>query len=508
MDQRPNVSLENSSKPSKVMALIALVIAIALPFILVKSFPNKQKANYDAEQAQAAEELQETLLPTPEVTESVKQRPDTSISEHSLAAAKTRPAGESKKDRVATATTASPRTTTASAVKEKIQTESKQAKTKVVVERDSGPKTLVTRRRDSLAAVFSRIGLNRQLLQTITKENPRIKSLTRLRPNEKLEYHIKNRTLEKMNIPYSNTQSLVLYRDGQHYRTKINPYKITSQNHHVTATVRGSLYTTAKRYNISYKLIQQMTEILAWDINFAKDIRANDQFTIVYRTTMANDRVIGTGEIVAVSYRNRGKTFQAVLHTSRSGRSDYYSPKGNSLKNAFNRYPLRFTHISSTFSAARNHPILRYKRPHKGVDLAAPIGTPIMATGDGRIEIIGRQSGYGNMIKIKHNNTYNTIYGHMLRFQKGLSKGTYVKKGQIIGYVGQSGLATGPHCHYEFHINQNPKNPTTVDLPRGDSVPAREMASFRANSNKLLSLIKSLESGHFAKANRKGTRVG
>lgn len=513
MDQRPNVSLDNSTKPSKFMALIALVIAIALPFILVKSFPHKQKANYDPDLNQANTEIHESQLPTIAANKQRLDSLDTSPKQRPIHSSGTRPAGESQrllpgsKLTASTSTAAIHKTTTPTIEK---TTSALSIKAAPVVEKESGPKTILTRRRDTLTAVFNRIGLPSQLLRTIARENPRIKTLTRLRPNEQLQYQLKNRTLEKMSIPYTNTQALILYREGSHYRTKIDSYKITTQNHYVTAIVHGSLYTTAKRYNIPHKLIQQMTEIFSWDINFAKDVQSNDQFTLVYKTTYANDKVIATGEIVAASYRNRGKTFQAILHTSRSGHSDYYSPKGSSLKNAFNRYPLRFSHISSTYSLARNHPILRYKRPHKGVDLAAPIGTPIMATGDGHIEIIGRQSGYGNMVKIKHNSTYSTIYGHMLRFQKGLSKGAFVKKGQIIGYVGQSGLASGPHCHYEFHINQQPKNPTTVDLPRGDAVPTREMASFKANSNKLLSLIQSYESGRFAKAanNKKNSKLG
>ena len=134
----------------------------------------------------------------------------------------------------------------------------------------------------------------------------------------------------------------------------------------------------------------------------------------------------------------------------------------HSFKKAFSRYPIKFSHISSTFALSRYHPILHYKRAHKGIDLAAPIGTPIQATGDGVIAIIDRHNGYGNMIKIKHDKTYSTVYGHMLRFQKGLSKGSKVKRGQVIGYVGQTGLATGPHCHYELHVNNQPRNPTTI----------------------------------------------
>ena len=270
-----------------------------------------------------------------------------------------------------------------------------------------------------------------------------------------------------MIIPYTITQYLVIYKDKEHYKSKINTRKMNSHSHFLTATVQGSLYGTAKRYNIPSKLIRQMTEIFTWNINFAKDIKAGDQFSIVYKAYYIDDKLVGTGDILAVSYKNRGKTFEAIRLTNRAGHSDYYTPQGVSLKKAFNRYPVKFSHISSTFSLSRYHPILHYSRPHKGIDLAARIGTPIEATGDGRIEVIGRQNAYGNMIKINHNKTFSTIYGHMLKFQKGLSKGDYVKRGQIIGYVGQTGLASGPHCHYEFHINHQPKNPATIDLPRG-----------------------------------------
>ncbi len=503
MDQQPNVSLDDTTKPSKLSALLALVIAFALPFILVQSFPHKQKAIYDTDNPL----LQFTPLEPPSAKfphfshrESV---PSDSKSSLQLTNISPNPQTQTAVTLTTTASTsaipppanphlpAQPSTTSTKPV--------------AVTDRENELTTIKTREKDSLTTVFRRLGLTSQTLQTIMRENPRAKALAKLQPNQQLQFLIKNHTLEKMIAPISSTQFIVVYRQGRHYTTKINSYKIASHNHYMTATVQGSLYTTAKRHNIPYKLVQQMTEIFAWDINFAKDVKVGDQFTIIYKALFVEDKMVGTGDIIAVSYRNRGKTFQAVMHTSRAGHSDYYSPQGTSLKNAFNRYPLHFSHISSTFSLSRYHPILHYRRAHKGVDLAAPIGTPILATGDGRIEIIGRQSGYGNMVKITHNKTYSTIYGHMLKFQKGLYKGAFVKKGQIIGYVGQTGLASGPHCHYEFHINSQPKNPTTVNLPRGNTIPAREMAKFKANTSTLLAQLKLYETGRL---NKKKVQTG
>jgi murein DD-endopeptidase MepM/ murein hydrolase activator NlpD len=251
-----------------------------------------------------------------------------------------------------------------------------------------------------------------------------------------------------------------------------------------------------------------MTQILNKEIDFAHSIRAGDKFSIAYDAIYVENKKVGIGDILAVSYTNRGKLVQAVRHTKANGDVDYYTPQGESLKKAFSRYPIKFSHISSTFALSRYHPILHYKRAHKGIDLAAPIGTPIQATGDGIITIIDRHNGYGNMIKIKHDKKYSTVYGHMLKFQKGLSRGSKVKRGQVIGYVGQTGLATGPHCHYELHVNNQPKNPTTIGIPTAAPVPSREMAAFKAKTRTLFSKLKLFEEVNRFGSTKKNTNVG
>ena len=260
--------------------------------------------------------------------------------------------------------------------------------------------------------------------------------------------------------------------------------------------------------NIPSKLIQQMTELLNWEIDFAREVRAGDQFSILYQAYYIDDKLVSTGDIIAVTYTNRGTQHQAIRHTRPSGDYDYFNKEGLSLKKAFSRYPIKFSHISSSYSLSRYHPILHYRRAHKGVDLAASIGTPIHATGDGRIEVIDRHNGYGNMIKISHDKTYSSLYAHLLRFQKGLTKGAHVKRGQVIGYVGQTGLTDGPHCHYEFHVNHQPKNPTTIKLPHASPVPAREMASFKSKANTLLAQLKLYEEASLAAAGKKTENTG
>lgn len=371
-----------------------------------------------------------------------------------------------------------------------------------------GPKetewrTIKTRAGDSLASVFKRAGLSRQTLQLVLHRNQHVRNLSKIRPNQEIQIHLIKQQLQELIMPLSATQYITVQRKNGRYATQIHLYKTQNHDQYLTATVRGSLYGTAKKMGIPRKLIQQMTDIFNWEIDFSKEVQTGDQFSIVYQASYREDKLVGTGDIIAVTYTHRGKTHRAIRHVNSAGDYTYYTPEGGSLKKAFSRYPLKFSHISSTFSLARRHPILHYKRPHRGIDLAAPIGTPIRATGDGRIEIIDRQNGYGNMIKLAHDKTYTSIYGHLLKFQKGLAKGDRVKRGQIIGYVGQTGLATGPHCHYEFHINHHPKNPTTVALPHGAPVPKHLASAFKTNAKTILARLKLFEEANLASSGKK-----
>ncbi len=361
---------------------------------------------------------------------------------------------------------------------------------------------LKTKRGDSLATLFKRSGLKPQTLQAILHNNPYAKELRSIKPDQEIQLLIHNKMLDKLIMPISNLNTLVITRQDTHYTSTLETKKLTSQTNYITATIQGSLYGTANRRRIPHQLIRQMTDIFNWDINFARDVRAGDQFTILYKAYYLQNKLINTGEILALSYTARGNTHEAIRYESKTGDTGYFTPQGTSLKKAFNRYPIHFSHISSTFSLSRMHPILHYRRPHRGIDLAAPIGTPIHATGDGRIEKIDRHPGYGNMIKISHQSTYTSLYAHLLRFQKGLSRGSYVKRGQIIGYVGQTGLADGPHCHYEFHVNHTPHNPSTVPLPRALSIPSRELASFKLHAHKTLAQLKLYETTQLAKNNK------
>jgi murein DD-endopeptidase MepM/ murein hydrolase activator NlpD len=368
----------------------------------------------------------------------------------------------------------------------------------VLTVQDNEWKVITTNEGDSLAAVFKRMGISAKTLQQVMQDNPHKKLLAQLKPQQKLKFLFNHKTLRKIILPLNSMQYIEVVYDDGHFYTKINTKKMSSHSHYVTATVENTLYGTAKKNNIPRKLIHQMTEIFNWQIDFSKDVHSGDQFTIIYKAYYIEDKLVGAGEILAVTYRKKNKTYKAIRYKNNNGDIEYFDEDGHSLKKAFSRYPIKFSHISSTFSYSRKHPILKYRRAHKGIDLAAPIGTPIKATSDGTIVRITYGGGYGNMIKIKHTKTYSTLYAHMLKFRKGLTKGSKVSKDEVIGYVGQTGLADGPHCHYEFYVNNVPQNPATVQLPLAPAIKGEALLAFKANAQTMLAHLNLFEEAHLA----------
>lgn len=495
MDKKPYIRTRQSGNPSKLLMGSALIIALSLPYMLVKNFSHHEHNHLMR---------QSISLPTVEKKQTAEQKEVKAIVEAVNVVAKT------ITEDTAVKTTKTHELVKTEKTENSVKTEivTKAIKTANVV-KDNEWQTIRPRSGDSMATIFHRLGLTATNLHLVIYKNPHAKVLTSIKPSQELQFLINKKKLEKLVIPMNDIQTLVVYKDGAVYKTKIDSKKVTNQDRYVTGVVNGSLYTTAQRLGIPSKLISQMTAILSKQMDFSHGVRSGDHFSIVYEAQYVKDKMVGTGEIVAVTYNSRGKTAQAVRHISANGNRDYYSPKGESFKKAFSRYPIKFSHISSTFTSSRYHPILRYRRAHKGIDLAAPIGTPILSTGDGVIKTIGRHNGYGNMIEIKHDKKYSTVYGHMLKFQKGLSKGSRVKRGQVIGYVGQTGLATGPHCHYELHVNDQPRNPSTTNIPTASSVPAREMASFKARTHSLFARLKLFEEASYAsKGKGKKNKVG
>lgn len=248
-----------------------------------------------------------------------------------------------------------------------------------------------------------------------------------------------------------------------------------------SGTIRSSLFAATDAAGLSDEVAVRLAELFGTEIDFRTDLRKGDRFSVVFESMSENGVEISTGRILAAEFVNNGKRYAVVLFREASGREGYYTPDGRSLRQAFLRSPLEFSRVTSGFSM-RLHPIKKTWRQHKGVDFGAPTGTAIKATSDGKIEFVGVQRGYGNVIKLAHRNDISTVYAHMSRFAKGLRKGQSVEQGSIIGYVGQTGWATGPHLHYEFRSKDKPLDPLSADLPTAQPLSKAEMARFQAQA--------------------------
>jgi len=253
--------------------------------------------------------------------------------------------------------------------------------------------------------------------------------------------------------------------------------------------IQNSFFMAGKQARLDDGLIMALAEVFAYDIDFAQDIRPNDQFKVLFEEYFVDNTKISNGPIIAAEFIARGKQHRAIRYTDEQGRTSYYNPTGKSLQKAFIRTPVQHTRISSHFNLQRCHPVLHQIRAHRGVDYAAPTGTPVKAAGQGKVIFIGQKGGYGNTVILKHGSQYSTLYGHLNGFAKNLKQGQRVSQGQIIGFVGSTGLASGPHLHFEFRINGVHHNPLTVKLPQAEGIAEKIKPHFLAHASNLIKLM-------------------
>ncbi|NCC23768.1 MAG: peptidase M23 [Deltaproteobacteria bacterium] len=257
----------------------------------------------------------------------------------------------------------------------------------------------------------------------------------------------------------------------------------------VAGTITSSLFGAVDKLGEKPELAIRLADIFGWDIDFVRDIREGDGFRLVVQERFREGEFSGYGPILAATFTNQGKTFQAFRFEDRAGRADYYDENGRSMRKAFLKAPLSFTRISSGYTNSRFHPILKTWRPHHGIDYAAPTGTPIMTVGDGVISARSYDNAAGRYVKVRHSNGYESIYNHMSKFASGTNPGSRVKQGQVIGYVGTTGYATGPHLDFRVKKNGEYVNPLTIKSPPANPVPAEHMAAFQMERERLLALI-------------------
>ena len=332
---------------------------------------------------------------------------------------------------------------------------------------------------DTLSTLFSQRGLNTEL-HKIMLLGDEVKELKSVYPNQKLHFHIEDENLIGIELETSVNRRLKVVKHKQDYKVDEVVRDFETRTQVASSTIENSLFLAGKRAGLSDALIMELANVFGWDIDFALDIRTGDQFSVVFEEKYLDGEKIKTGAIIAAEFINAGESYRAVRYTDSKGDTDYYSQNGRSMRKPFLRTPVDFARISSGFNLKRKHPVLNRIRAHKGVDYAASTGTPIKASGDGKIIHHGTKGGYGRTIIVKHGSRYSTLYAHMHKYAKNTQVGKRVKQGQIIGYVGKSGLATGPHLHYEFRVNGVHRNPLTVKLPDASPLLKSEMVRFKS----------------------------
>lgn len=267
-----------------------------------------------------------------------------------------------------------------------------------------------------------------------------------------------------------------------------------------SADIRYSLFGATDEAGIPDGVASQLVDIFGGEVDFHSDLRKGDHFSVAYESISHQGKLLRSGRVLAAEFINDGQSYKAVWFQDTNGHGGYYTPDGKSLRKSFLRSPLEFSRVTSGFSMARFHPVLQKWRAHKGVDYGAPIGTPIKATGDAVVDFVGTQNGYGNVVILKHSGPYTTLYGHLSKFAQGIRKGSRIAQGDVIGYVGQSGLASGPHLHYEFRIGGVFKNPLAITLPGSPPLSGVQMVKFRNESAVWLSRIDGLRNINLASA--------
>jgi murein DD-endopeptidase MepM/ murein hydrolase activator NlpD len=374
----------------------------------------------------------------------------------------------------------------------------KPEKTVVITPEPVGPqwKEFTVQNGDNLSILFKRAGLNDRAIYELFSDAKEAKDLRHIRPGQKMSFLVEDGRLTGLKYIISELDSLTFERSSKGFSGKQITLKPDVKYAFRQGTIDSSLYMAGKRAGMPSPLTMEMANIFGWDIDFALDIQKGDSFKVMYEEQFLKGKKIGFGKVIAAEFTNGGKTFKAVRYTDKDGHSAYYTPDGRGMHKAFLRTPIEFARISSHFNLARKHPVLHIIRAHKGTDYAAARGTPIRATGNGKVSFAGRKGGYGNTVIIQHGQGIQTLYGHMNAFAKGMRSGARVSQGDVIGYVGSTGLASGPHLHYEFHVNGQVRNPVTVPLPKAIGIDKAELARFNETTRPLIAKLDQFKSNN------------
>ncbi|MCG2582723.1 MAG: peptidoglycan DD-metalloendopeptidase family protein [Marinobacter sp.] len=349
---------------------------------------------------------------------------------------------------------------------------------------------------DTLSSLFRDAGFNDGVMLKVIHGEGDAGKLQRLYAGETIAFATNaDGDLAAIDLKRSMLETLRISRNEDGFKGETVVLEPEARPAFASGVIDGSLYVAAREAGMSDRLAMEMAGIFGWDIDFVYDVRKGDRFEVVYEELYLDGEKFDTGRILSARFINRGEDNVALLYTDSNGDSDYYAPDGSSMRKAFLRTPIN-ARVSSPFNMQRRHPVLDVVRPHEGTDYAAPPGTPIKAAGNGRVHFAGWKGGYGRTVILSHGDNITTLYAHMSRLGKGIRNGSRVKQGETIGYVGSSGMVTGPHLHYEFRKNGAPRNSRKVDLPDAKPVPKSEMARFSKFAKQQVAQLEVYRDGH------------
>lgn len=337
---------------------------------------------------------------------------------------------------------------------------------------------------DNLSSLFDRLGVNDAQAESFIRRDTGARLLLNLRPGRRVQATIDGdgRLISATALleGREDSRQLVIRRDGTGFLAEQQPVTFDNRVEMRSGEIRSSLFAATDAAQVPDSVAMQLVEIFSSDIDFASDLRKGDRFQVVYETVWQDGEMVRTGRVLAAEFVNAGKTYQAVWYGRPDSEGGYYDQQGKALRKAFLKSPLAFSRVTSGF-AMRVHPISGQWKQHKGIDFAAPTGTPIRSTGDGMVEFAGNAGGYGNMVVVRHGNLYTTAYAHMSRI--AARRGMRVSQGEVIGYVGSTGWSTGPHLHYEFRVNNIALDPNSIVVPHAQSLAGADLQQFRRIAN-------------------------
>lgn len=356
------------------------------------------------------------------------------------------------------------------------------------------------RRDDTLQSLLNRLNIrNREAYDFLRSNTTASQIASNLIPGKQIEAEIDPEgNLINLEYQLAADQYISVRKSADTYQSEQVQRQLEVRPILKSARITSSLFGATDAANIPDSIAIQLADIFESEINFHTDLRNGDQFNVIYEGSYHQGALQKTGEVLAAEFVNNGKTYRAIGFRGEDGKMQYFTPEGKSLHKSFLRSPLEFTRVSSGFSLARYHPVLQRVRAHKGVDMAAPTGTRVKASGDATVSFVGKKGGYGNVIVLKHKQGISTVYGHLSRFAPGLRVGKKVAQGEIIGFVGMTGVATGPHLHYEFLLNGQHRDPMKVALPKANAIDSSKRAAFETVSQQLSAQLVLLNSSNIA----------